>query len=368
MNIFLSPVAFAIDSSNFSPAAYSNLGQLITIIVGILTSLTGAATAIFVVIAGIKFITSSGDPKAIASARSTLTYALIGLVVTILAFIILQTTQYFLGVSGDFIGAGNGGGGQAATCSVSTPSVAQGGQITINAANFGPGPLPVRMIGVYSLLKTDLAILNSDPFSVTVTINSSQALGSYRVYVDAGGFGFVFCTPDPISVTAASPGVANMQLTPTGSTITASWNAIPGWPSGATYYLGLYPSSATGCPPPSSGNILASPPSFTNGAGGTYTLPASPVGIYKIALYTFAPGPLSNCPIFRLNGTSATTCSLADLNHDGSVTSLDTNLMAAIFGAKIGTANYIASYDLNHDGTINSLDLAILSAFIGQTC
>lgn len=99
MNIFLGSLAFAIDSSIFSPAAFSNLGQLITIIIGALISLTGAASAIFIVISGIKFVTSSGDPKQIAAARATLTYAMIGLAVAILAFVILQVVQYFIGSS-----------------------------------------------------------------------------------------------------------------------------------------------------------------------------------------------------------------------------------------------------------------------------
>lgn len=90
-------LAFQINGSNFSPAGrFSTFGQLATDIIQILTATAGAASLIFIVIAGIKFVTSSGDPKKIASASSTLTYALIGLAVTILAFAILRLVQYFL--------------------------------------------------------------------------------------------------------------------------------------------------------------------------------------------------------------------------------------------------------------------------------
>lgn len=90
-------LSFQIDSSNFSPAArFTTFGQLATDIIQILTALAGALSLILIVIAGIKFVTSSGDPKKIASAQATLTYAVIGLAVTILAFVILRLVQFFL--------------------------------------------------------------------------------------------------------------------------------------------------------------------------------------------------------------------------------------------------------------------------------
>src|SRR3972149_8541922 len=91
-------VSFEIGPTNFSPAGlFANFGELATAIVTILISFAGALSIIFIVIAGIKFVTSSGDEKKLASASSTLTYAIIGLVVTILAFVILQIVQRFIG-------------------------------------------------------------------------------------------------------------------------------------------------------------------------------------------------------------------------------------------------------------------------------
>ena len=42
-------------------------------------------------------VTAGGDPKKLAGARSTIFYALIGLVVIALAFAIVQVVQYILG-------------------------------------------------------------------------------------------------------------------------------------------------------------------------------------------------------------------------------------------------------------------------------
>ena len=90
-------LAFTIDNSNFSPAGrFTDFGQLASDIVTILISVAAAVSIIFIMIAGIKFVTSSGDEKKLASATSTVTYAIIGLVVTILAFVIVRIVQYFL--------------------------------------------------------------------------------------------------------------------------------------------------------------------------------------------------------------------------------------------------------------------------------
>src|SRR3990167_1203064 len=92
----LDAYAFEIGPANFSPAKWTDFGQLASAIVTILISFAGALSIIFIVIAGIKFVTSSGDEKKLASASSTLTYAIIGLAVTILAFVIVRVVQYIL--------------------------------------------------------------------------------------------------------------------------------------------------------------------------------------------------------------------------------------------------------------------------------
>ena len=87
--------AFQIGPANFSPAGlFTNFGDLVTDIILILTSLAGALSVIFIIIGGIKFVTASGDEKKMASATSTITYAIIGIIVTILAFVILQVVQF----------------------------------------------------------------------------------------------------------------------------------------------------------------------------------------------------------------------------------------------------------------------------------
>lgn len=53
--------------------------------INIFSFLTGAASMIMIVIGGIKYMTAGGESSKVASAKSTITYALIGIVIFLLS-------------------------------------------------------------------------------------------------------------------------------------------------------------------------------------------------------------------------------------------------------------------------------------------
>lgn len=60
----------------------------------------GFITVIMIVISGIQFISSSGNPEAAGAARGRLTYAIIGFIIIVLAYAILQiVNRLFLNTS-----------------------------------------------------------------------------------------------------------------------------------------------------------------------------------------------------------------------------------------------------------------------------
>lgn len=78
-------------NKNALPA--SILNQVLTIFI----PLMGFFTVIIIVISGIQFISSSGDPKSAEAAKGRLTFAIIGFIIIILAFAIAQIiTRIFL--------------------------------------------------------------------------------------------------------------------------------------------------------------------------------------------------------------------------------------------------------------------------------
>ena len=79
------------------------VGKLIGDILPYVLGIAGFLTVIFVIISGIQFVTSSGNPEAAAAARSRLIFALVGFALIILAFAATQIVdRIFLGGSGIF--------------------------------------------------------------------------------------------------------------------------------------------------------------------------------------------------------------------------------------------------------------------------
>lgn len=56
-------------------------------------------TIIFVVLGGIKWVMSGGDKQKVAAARAQLTWAIIGLVLILLSFFIINIFNYVFGVN-----------------------------------------------------------------------------------------------------------------------------------------------------------------------------------------------------------------------------------------------------------------------------
>lgn len=71
------------------PKAEINSTQLGNVVSGVLV-LAGAVTVVFIVLAGIKYSTSQGEPAQIQKAKEQIIYALVGLVFVIFAFTIVR--------------------------------------------------------------------------------------------------------------------------------------------------------------------------------------------------------------------------------------------------------------------------------------
>jgi hypothetical protein len=68
----------------------TSLESRIQTIVNILLFILGAIAVIMIIIGGIRYTTSNGDASAITSAKNTILYAVVGLVVAILAYAIVN--------------------------------------------------------------------------------------------------------------------------------------------------------------------------------------------------------------------------------------------------------------------------------------
>ena len=68
-------------------------------IISALLAVAGIILFITLILGGIKFITSGGDPKGLEEAKKTLTYAIIGIVLVAMGYLVLVLISDFTGNS-----------------------------------------------------------------------------------------------------------------------------------------------------------------------------------------------------------------------------------------------------------------------------
>jgi hypothetical protein len=78
---------------------FTNIAQLIGVIVQLIYFVAGVALFINFLIGGLQWINAGGDAKAMASARGRITNSLIGLVIVVAAFAITRIAEHVFGIS-----------------------------------------------------------------------------------------------------------------------------------------------------------------------------------------------------------------------------------------------------------------------------
>ena len=71
-------------------AQQTDLSEVVSYVVNILLFIVGAISVIMLIIGGIRYAVSGGDSGAVTSAKNTILYAIIGLVVALLAYVIVN--------------------------------------------------------------------------------------------------------------------------------------------------------------------------------------------------------------------------------------------------------------------------------------
>lgn len=77
----------------------SDVGVLISALVGTLLIIAALLAFFFLILGGIQWITSGGDKAGMEAARNKITHAIVGLIIVGAAWAIMLLVQNFLGVS-----------------------------------------------------------------------------------------------------------------------------------------------------------------------------------------------------------------------------------------------------------------------------
>ena len=94
--------AVALAQGNVVPNAIRPVNNAITVVRGVVQFILVVAfiaAFVFLLIGGIRWIIAGGDEKAVAGARGTITAALIGLVIVLVAYAIIRLVEIFFNVN-----------------------------------------------------------------------------------------------------------------------------------------------------------------------------------------------------------------------------------------------------------------------------
>lgn len=82
------------------PAGFNitDIGQLISALVGVILIIAALLAFLYLILGGIKWITSGGDKAGMEEARNKITHAIVGLIVVGAAYAIMNLVQSFLGI------------------------------------------------------------------------------------------------------------------------------------------------------------------------------------------------------------------------------------------------------------------------------
>lgn len=77
----------------------TDMGQLISALVGTMLIVAALLAFLYLILGGIKWITSGGDKAGMEEARNKITHAIVGLIIVGAAWAIMTLVQNFLGVT-----------------------------------------------------------------------------------------------------------------------------------------------------------------------------------------------------------------------------------------------------------------------------
>lgn len=76
--------------ANATPTNLFASGGIFSIISNVLIFLVGAIAVIYLIIGGLRYVTSGGDSKAVTAAKDTILYAVIGIVVAVISYALVN--------------------------------------------------------------------------------------------------------------------------------------------------------------------------------------------------------------------------------------------------------------------------------------
>lgn len=151
--------------SDLKDTSGTGLNSTFKNVTNILLYIAGIIAVVMIIISGLRMISSRGEPESVAKGRQTLTYSVIGLVVVILAFTIVNFVLTTVGGNSNSSSSGGGGGSSAPLCSSGTFD-------TVSGRCYIPGTSAPCTTGSFDTVKNQCYTSPTCPGSLTFDITT----------------------------------------------------------------------------------------------------------------------------------------------------------------------------------------------------
>lgn len=85
-----------------NPTNQTDLGRILFDVINALLLFAGAVAVLFLIIGGFRYVVSTGNPDQVEAAKKTILYAILGLIIIFIAFVLVKLVQQYLGVTGTY--------------------------------------------------------------------------------------------------------------------------------------------------------------------------------------------------------------------------------------------------------------------------
>lgn len=86
-----------------NPVNENTLGDVLSNVIFALLLFAGAVAVLFLIIGGFRYVISTGNPEQVEGAKKTIMYAILGLIIIFVAFVLVRLVQSYLGVTQGFV-------------------------------------------------------------------------------------------------------------------------------------------------------------------------------------------------------------------------------------------------------------------------
>jgi len=88
-----------INPTNFPAARFADIGTIMNIINPLIMLIAAFLFGAMFISAGYTYLTAGGDPEKVTKAQSTATYASLGIVVIVIAYLMVKLVSFILGIN-----------------------------------------------------------------------------------------------------------------------------------------------------------------------------------------------------------------------------------------------------------------------------